>query len=409
MGLPAGTAADITLMGPAGDAGPAVERPSGSQTLSVVAGPWTATTGRVIVDDPLVRTVYRASVTPETFCLGAGGNVTVTVRWERVPTSNSIWAINENAMGQLVGFRSEQLRGSGRVDMGSGAAMEGPFGKDVAFDQDGNLWTVGPTSGDAMLNRFPAFAFERSARVRPDRRLNIRGESCLPAALAFDFDGNLYVVSLCGNRVLRIDRSQLEGGSEGVVEVAPSLSLSVPGPKGIAFDRAGNLWVASESEERVWRFDAGQLASGAVAEPALELGIRETPNPDDRSLFKPSWVAFDARGDLWGLDFGANAFFRVSASELGATGVRDVQPEVRIFLGVSTLPGRFAFDGQGGIWVAGSERTILRLGPGQLSTSSSTGAPTMPELVIRSSDIGYAGSVAFYPAPRGLPLYHALP
>jgi hypothetical protein len=169
------------------------------------------------------------------------------------------------------------------------------------------------------------------------------------------------------------------------------------------------LWVASESEERVWRFDAGQLASGAVAEPALKLGIRETPNPDDRSLFKPSWVAFDARGDLWGLDDGPNAFFRVSASELGESGVQDVQPEVRIYVGVSTLPERFAFDGQGGIWVAGGRGTIFRLGPGQLSMSSSSGAPTMPELVIRSSDIGYAKSVAFYPAPPGLPLYHALP
>jgi hypothetical protein len=52
---------------------------------------------------------------------------------------------------------------------------------------------------------------------------------------------------------------------------------------------------------------------------------------------------------------------------------------------------------------------VARLAPDQLRTSSAVGVPAVPERVITSPDVGRAGNVAFYPAPRGLPLYHALP
>jgi sugar lactone lactonase YvrE len=269
------------------------------------------------------------------------------------------------------------------------------------------VWVAGPTTVDAALNRFPASAFTASGPATPDREINLTGSSCVPlvGALAFDGQGRLHVASPCADAVLRVDAAQLEASGT----VTPSLSIPVPDPGGLAFDAAGNLWVVSKMDARVWRFDASQLASGSVASPAFKVGIRVSTNPANTATYGLSWLAFDAHGDLWANDFGSNTFVRVAASALHGSGTTDVQPEVRITLGVSALLDGFAFDGWGGLWSAGSAGSVVGLSPEQLAISTGPGAPTVPEVVIRSPDIGYASNVAFYPAPPGLPLFHSLP
>lgn len=398
-GLPAGVSGDITLTGPT------VQTVTGSRTLTVGSGPWSVTAERVTVDDPLVRTVYLPTVTPTSFCLVDGGTQAVTVTWAPVATSNALWAINTNATGQFLGYRSSALAATST--QAASVVTRGALGRDVAFDQDGNVWVAGPTTVDALLNRFPSSAFAASGMATPDRELNVTGLSCIPAvtALAFDRHGNLYLGSPCSDQVLRLDASQLAASGD----VTPALAIPVGDPGGLAFDAAGNLWVVSKQDDRIWRFDAGQLASGSVAAPAFKLGVRVSADPMNTGIYGPSWIAFDTRGDLWGNDFGGNVFFRVAAAALRASGTSDEQPQVRITLGVTALLYGFAFDGQGGLWSAGSAGTFVRLAPAQLDVSSGPGMPTMPERVITSGDVGSVSNLAFYPAPAGLPLYHALP
>ncbi len=76
---------------------------------------------------------------------------------------------------------------------------------------------------------------------------------------------------------------------------------------------------------------------------------------------------------------------------------------------VSAIPAGFAFDEGGGLWVAYSAGKLARFSPTQLTVSTNTGNPTVPETIITSTDIGYAADVAFYPAPAALPLFDALP
>lgn len=398
-GLPDGVRGNITLTGPS------VQTVTMSQTLTVGSGPWSVTAERVTVADPLVRTVYLPTVSPATFCLSDAGSQPVTVTWTKVATSNALWTINGNAMGQFLGFRSSQLTSSST--QAASVVSQGGFGRDIAFDKDGNAWVVGPTTVDALLNRFPSSAMAASGMATPDREINVPGLSCLPAAaaLAFDRDGNLYVGSPCSNQVFRFDASQLAASGD----VTPALSIDVGDPGGLAFDAAGNLWVVSKMDDRIWRFDASQLASGSVTAPAYKLGVRQSEDPMNTAIYGPSWIAFDSRGDLWGNDFGFNTFFRVRAAGLTATGTSDEQPQVRITLGVTALLEGFAFDGQGGLWSAGVAGTIVRLSPGQLDVSSGPGAPTNPDVVITSGDIGSVSNLAFYPAPAGLPLYSSLP
>lgn len=400
-GLPEGVTGVITATGAT------VQTVTASRTLSVGSGPWSVTAERATVADPLVRTVYVPTVSPSSFCLTPGGTQDVIVTWAPVATSGALWAINGTTTDQFLGFRSAHLRASAS-SQAADVKSRGPFGHDLAFDKDGNVWVAGPTTTDATLNRFPASAFATSGAATPDRALNLDGAACLPlvAALAFDARGNLWVSSPCRDAVLRIDAAALEAASG---TVTPSLSIPVQDPNGLAFDRAGNLWVVARMDSRLWRYDAAQLSSGAVATPAFKLGGRASDDPMDSSLLVPSWLAFDSRGDLWANDFGGNKFFRLASADLRGTGTSDVDPQVRITIGVLALLEGFAFDGEGGLWSAGSQGHLIRLAPAQLDVDSGPGMPTVPAVVLASPDIGYVSNVAFYPAPAGLPLFHALP
>lgn len=127
------------------------------------------------------------------------------------------------------------------------------------------------------------------------------------------------------------------------------------------------------------------------------------------SFFGPSWIAFDENGDLWSNDFGANAVFRIPASDLAGTGDATISPPVSITIGVTGLLESMAFDESGGLWMAGSQGKLIRLAQDQLDESSGPGNPTTPATVITSADVGYAQGFALSPAPAALPLFHALP
>ena len=397
-GLPAGVTGTIHVTG-ASD-----ETLTASRTFSAGTGPWSVTADRATAPDPLVRSVYLPTVDPAAFCLPDGGTQGVSVTWAPVATSNALWVTNSNASAQFLGFKSASLGATATraADVGS----RGALGGDIAFDRDGNVWVAGPTTTDATLVRFPSAQFATSGSVTPDREINLP-ISCFPrlTGVAFDANGNLFVASPCADAIYRVDASQLAASGS----VTPSLTITVEDPQGLAFDRSGALWVAARGDSRLWRYDAAQLTSGSVSAPAFKLGVLATENPDDLSRFKPGWLAFDARGDLWANDFAANAFFRVAAAQTRGTATSDVQPQVRIVIGVLALLEGFAFDGEGGLWSAGAAGTLFRLDPAQLDVSSRSGAPTVPARVITSASIGSAANLAFFPAPAGLPLYSALP
>lgn len=381
------------------------ETVTSSRSLRVASGEWIVTADRTTAPDPFVRTVYSPTVAPARFCLVGGGTQEVTVTWAPVATSNRLWVTNSNAAGQFIGFRSDSLATTATVR--ADIVARGGFGTDVAFDRDGNAWVPGGTTADAALQRFPASRFATSGAVEPDLEIAIGGTPCQPlvAGLAFDRVGNLYMSSPCRDSVVRIDAAALLATASAV----PSLTIDVPDPGGLAFDRSGNLWVASKFNNRIWRFDASQLATRVATAPIFEIGAYASSSPAERALLTPNWIAFDARGALWANDFGRNIFYRFDGASLGATAMSDLQPQVRITLGVAALLEGFAFDGEGGLWCAGVGGTIVRLAPAQLDVSTEVGNATMPATVLTSSDIGSASTPAFYPAPAGLPLFHSLP
>jgi hypothetical protein len=374
---------------------------SESVTLDdLAAGLYVVRAARVTDDDPIVRTVYDPAMASTAFCLVDGKTETVTVSYAAIPSSNKLWTTNQNGDFSLVAFASSLLEETG--DPAGSVTVDAPAGGDVAFDRDGNLWTVGPTTAEPHLLRYAASGLGSSGEKERDRGIDIEEIPCSPSlrAIAFDPTGNLWV-STCGDQVVRLEPSDLE--ADGTVTPAVVFS-NIPENGNLAFDAGGNLWVVSGAQ--IARYDAARLDASDAEGPDRLLTVT---NPDDTNELGPTDLVFDAAGDLWVTDFAGNLVFEVSASDLAGSGEETVAAAHRIAIGVTALLDRPAFDESGGLWIGLGAGGVGRLAPEQLSVDTTAGDATDPEVVITSADLGSVARIGFFPAAANLPLFHALP
>ncbi|MCU0700892.1 MAG: hypothetical protein MUC96_30670 [Myxococcaceae bacterium] len=404
-GLPEGVTPKVTLQGPS------AQTVTMAQTLMVGSGNWAVSAELATAADPIVRTAYAGRVSAPNFCLEPGTTQAVDVAFSKVPTSNRLWVGNgSGGTGNLHGFDSTALQAAGMTP--SSWSADVAASRSPTFDRVGNLWAIGATTSDPQLGRLPAADFATGTTVRPDRRARISGLSCIPAlaTLAFDRQGNLAAGSACQKEVYLLSAASLEtatGTSD--VTLTPALTLSgFQSVDGLAFDAAGNLYVADAAAEQVVRYDASALA-GSAPMPSVRLKVRRNTMPADTSAFGPRSLAFDATGNLWSFDFGANVLFFIPQAELSGSGTRSVQPGVRVAVAVGAVLEGLAFDEAGGLWVPYAAGQLARFSPEQLTVSTGAGAPTQPERIVRGSTLGSTLDPAFFPAPKSLPLFHALP
>lgn len=392
-GLPEGVDANLLLTGPLG---------SRAITASEViegapGGPHQLLVSRVTAADPIVRGVYEAHGGQSELCLDSGGTLNIAIEYALVPTSQRLWTNNSSGTGNLLAFSSQTLAATASAEPDVSAVAGA--GKDVTFDADGNLWSMGATLADPHLMRFDRSALGSSGEKAPDRAIDMAGVECLPAlrAFAFDREGSLWV-STCGGRIVKLTAADLETSGE----VTPSIAIAGLADNGdVAFDMLSNLWATDG--DRVVRYDAERLAASIDAAPDLAITLQSS---DDGLVLTPSNLAFDAGGNLWVIDFGGNLLAKIEAADLAGTGEIGLVAGETLALSVSALLERPAFDESGGLWLALDQNRFGRLAPAQLTLSTTAGAPTTPETIITSPSMGYANRMAFYPAPADLPLYH---
>ncbi|HVJ93754.1 MAG TPA: hypothetical protein VM580_28320 [Labilithrix sp.] len=400
-GLPDDVGAKVKLTGPAG----ATDATGSTTSADRPAGSYTVTAERVSKADPIVRTLYEPKIDTSSFCLAGEQKQTVTVAYDAIASSNKLWTANvNNASGQVLGFGAENLVATGTF--GASVAMKGAVGagagKALAFDKDGNLWALGPTTTDAPLSRFPAASLGTSGQKEPDRKLVPALGGCLPGptALAFDPAGALWMTVACSDRVLRISPETLSASNKYTPEDG-DFATGVESPRAVAFDKDGNMWVSGKDD--LHRYPAASLAADQAHVSDFALRAK---SQNGGSVLAPDALAFDKDGNLWVTNFGANVIFKLTPSDLAVAGAtKEIEPTIQISIPVGALVTSIAFDESGGLWLTYSQGKFARLDPAQLETSSDSGSPTVPNTIVTSDDVGSAGSLAFFPAPAGLPLY----
>jgi ligand-binding sensor domain-containing protein len=384
-GLPEGTRANVKVRKPNGDE-TAVE--SSTSLSDTRAGGYSATAAEIVVDDPVVKTVYRAPA-PAAVCVTADGSATLTIAYAAIPTSNKLWMTTSNGkLGELIAFPSSSVRATGAplpaTQVNSQAGHM--FARQIAFDFDGNLWAA---RGGAFA-RFSAASLAASGSPAPELDKNVNF-GCGPALndLATDNQGGLWVASSCSEGyVVHFTKAQLEGTAPLTVA---NPAIKVSDPTGLAFDAAGNLWVAFDS--KLGRFDAGTLAgttTTTITMPNLVVDL-QTSNP---ASIPVAHIAFDKDGHLWSAGISGTSIVKTPAAALTGTGTRTVTIDASNNLGVTALIESLAFDASGALWTAGSQGKVVRYTAAQLAASAGT-----PETILTPADLGYAEDLAFFPGP----------
>jgi sugar lactone lactonase YvrE len=390
-GLPAGVDARVTFSGP--DDMPVAA--TASTTLTEPVGNYTVKAEIVAKADPIVRTLYKPTVSTSSFCLG-GAPQSVTVDYAAIASSNKLWTTNaNNDSGQVLAYAGADLvaTGSPAAKVATKGTAGANAGKALAFDKDGNMWAIGSTTADASVLRYAAADLGASGQKTPDRKIDVKLSGCSPSvnSLAFDSNGALWATLPCENKVLRLTPETISSSRE-YTPVDGDYATGATGPRHLAFDKDGNMWVSDDTTVR--RF----------APNARTADIILSPKAANSAVLAPDALAFDKDGNLWVTDFGGGSVYKLAPADLAGP-TKDVVPSVIITIDVLALLESIAFDESGGLWLTYSQGKLARLAPEKLGASTSPGTPATPTTIITSADIGSAGYLAFFPAPAALPLY----
>lgn len=395
-GLPATAAAKVDVQG-----APVVKATS---TLTLGGGMHSIAAALVTSPDPIVRGVYNPTLSATSVCVTNGGTANVTVTYEKVPSSHSLWATHGNGEGEIASIPGEALGATGTTT-GFGFEVGVPSAADVIFDRLGGIWI---SSGGGEVRHFPAKQLGTAGTKTPDITLtsaDFQAGIPGPSSLALDAKGNLWVALVAQKKIVSIPAA---GAAAGVA--TPSVVLEgelFDGIGAMEFDKSGNLFVAAA--DRVLRFDAAHLgASANPAVPDLTLETLSEP-PLVNTLSTPSGLAFDKSGNLWVAFFAAGIIARLTPADIALvgdkTGAAAITPGVQLKISAGANLEEIAFDESGGLWFTYATTQVARFAPAQLAASGDL----TPATVVTATIVGSTKGLAFFPAPAALPLYSALP
>ena len=182
-----------------------------------------------------------------------------------------LWVAN-SANGTIVRFDRDQLSSSGApvptVTI-SGLAHPGS----LAFDATGAIW-ISDTRSQSIVS-FTAAQLATSGTPTPHVVVSVARDSrSSPAGIAFDDQGNLWIADAALQRVLSFSPEQLSTSGTPTPHVTITThdgSLIVPA--GLAFDADGSLWVISGSGA-LEKFARASLAVSGAPSPSVRLELK---------------------------------------------------------------------------------------------------------------------------------------
>ncbi|MGH7603374.1 MAG: NHL repeat-containing protein [Gemmatimonadaceae bacterium] len=256
-----------------------------------VAGLWTASGGApAIVHLAPSQLLASAGQTPATVITTPSAALT-GLGGVAVDVDGALWVTSSDDSA-LVAFSNAALLQSGTtpartVITSIAGSLSKPTG--VAFDRQHRMWVANAANGTVVRFDRPQTA-TGGAQV-PAVIISGLGE---PASLAFDAAGLLWVSDSRRDKIAGYSEAQL--AQSGFIEpqvVISSLAGALAIPAGIAFDADGNLWVANIGNRRVVSYTPQQIA--ATSTPAPNVII----SSNGQSLDIPAGLAFDSDGSLW--------------------------------------------------------------------------------------------------------------
>ena len=207
--------------------------------------------------------------------------------------------------------------------------------------------------------------------------------SMLPAAVALDASGNLFIADVGSNRIRKISSdgvittvagsgtagfslSSSNGGFAG--DGGPAASALLNSPRGIALDQSGNLFIADSNNHRIRKVSATGVITTIAGSGGVGLNSQGSSNggfagdgglATSALLNTPTGVAVDASGNIFIADEGNDRIRKVSAIGL-------INTYVAVFTGDDGEPTQLfspsgvALDTAGNLYIAESSGDRIR-------------------------------------------------
>ncbi len=262
------------------------------------------------------------------------------------------------------------LAGSPGSADGTGTAAQFVQPYDVAVDSAGTVY-VADTFNHTIRKITPAGAVTTLAGLAGIfGSVDGTGSSArfqVPAALAVDSAGNVYVADI-GNRLIRkitpggvvstlAGSSVIAGGADGTGSGAQFHS-----PQGVAADSVGNVYVAD-------RYSIRKITPAGVVSTLAGLNGNSGSADGTGSaalFFDPTGVAVDSAGNVYVADTGNQLIRKITpagvvttlAGLAGISGSADGTGSAAPF----RFPQRIAVDNGGGVYVADTQNQTIRVG-----------------------------------------------
>ena len=210
-------------------------------------------------------------------------------------------------------------------DAGPGTSASFRFPDGVAVDGGGNVLIA--DTGNHRIRRVAAgtgvvttVAGNGMRGFSGDGGPGTSASLAYPSGVAVDSGGNMLIADSFNHRIRRV-----AAGTEVITTVAgngtrgfsgdggPGTSASLWGPQGVAVDGGGNVFIADSNNDRIRRVAAGTGVITTVAGNGEE-GFNGDGGPGtSASLWYPSGVAVDGRGNVYIADSGNSCIRRVAA------------------------------------------------------------------------------------------------
>ncbi len=197
------------------------------------------------------------------------------------------------------------------------AALWDPKG--VAVDGSGNLYIA---CGNGVVRKvdpsgtISTFAGSDAAGYSGDGGPATSAKLYSPEDVAVDADGNVYIAE--GHRVRKVDTSGIIttfAGNAGYGfsgDGGPATSATLWVPSGLAFDAKGNLYIADTNAGAVRKVDTNGIISTYAGKGTSASYSGEGGLPTDATLLSPCDVAFDSAGNGYIADEVSYRVLRVS-------------------------------------------------------------------------------------------------
>jgi sugar lactone lactonase YvrE len=182
-----------------------------------------------------------------------------------------LWVANA-ANGTIARFDREQLSSSGSPTPSVVISNNGsPIA--IAFDAAGSLWV-----SDIHKHRLEGYSAEQlqaSGSPTPHVLIGISSAAfTTPAGLAFDIHGNLWVVNSANQTVVSFGAAQLAASGAPVPHIVLSSNAgSLLIPAGLAFDAEGSLWVIG-GDGALEKFGSASLGATGAPAPDVRIAVK---------------------------------------------------------------------------------------------------------------------------------------